>query len=200
MKQALLISDSHNQNEEMLALVEHFSDVDAIFHMGDIGNAGPLLTSKARCLTYVVRGNTDHDYELPDHVAIDFAGKRVVATHGHRYLDYDVSDSLRYFGEENHADVLLFGHIHRPVLMICTRNTTNGQMSMHEVKSGSGVIRTESGMLICNPGSISRPRQRDRKCTFAILRVDGDAVTIQHYACSVDLHDILTVEEYQIET
>ena len=84
MKKALLISDSHGQNEEMLAVIEYFSDVDAIFHMGDIATAKPLIESKARCLTYVVRGNTDHDYDLPETVAIDFAGKRILATHGHR--------------------------------------------------------------------------------------------------------------------
>ena len=176
MKKALLISDSHNQNEEMFAVIEHFSDVDAIFHMGDIGNARPLLESRARCLTYVVRGNTDHDFDLPDFVAIDFAGKRVVATHGHRYVDYGGTDALRYFGEENNADVILFGHIHRPVLM----------------RMGN--------LIICNPGSISRPRQRDRECTFAIMCVDGDDIDIQHYSCEIDMHGEPRIDDYEINT
>ncbi|MBO4396640.1 MAG: YfcE family phosphodiesterase [Eubacterium sp.] len=174
MKKALLLSDSHNQNDEMFAVVEYFSDVDAIFHMGDIGNARPLLESRARCLTYVVKGNTDHDFDLPEYVAIDFAGKRVVATHGHRYADYGVTDALRYFGEENHADVLLFGHIHRPVL-------------------------AEMGnLIICNPGSISRPRQRDRECTFATMSVEGDDIEIQHFSCDVDMHGKLILQEYEV--
>ncbi len=174
MKKALLISDSHNQNEGMFAVIEYFSDVDAIFHMGDIGNARPMLESKARCLAYMVRGNTDYDFELQLFVAIDFAGKRVVATHGHHYADYGVTDALRYFGEENHADVLLFGHIHRPEL----------------VRVGD--------MIICNPGSISRPRQRDRKNTFAIMSVEGDDISIQHYSCEVDGRGKLVLEEYEI--
>lgn len=176
MKQALLLSDSHGQDDEMIAVIEHFSDVDAIFHMGDISTARPRIESKARCLTYVVRGNTDRDYELPETVAIDFAGKRILATHGHHYVDYGGLDSLRYFGEENHADVVLFGHIHRPVL----------------VQAGD--------MLICNPGSIARPRQRDGEKTFAILTVEDDGeITIQHYCCNMDFDDCLEVEEYEID-
>ena len=176
MKQALLISDSHGQDDEMMAVIEYFSEVDAIFHMGDISNAGPKIESKAKCLTYVVRGNTDHDYDLPESVLITFAGKKILATHGHRYVDYGGVDSLRYFGEENQADVVLFGHIHRPVL----------------VDTGT--------LLICNPGSISRPRQYDGFKTFAILNVEDDGeVWIQHYTCDIDTLGVPIIEEYRIE-
>ena len=159
----------------MMAAVDYFSDVDAIFHMGDIGNAKRLLESRATCLTYVVRGNTDRDYDLPEHVAIDFAGKRILATHGHRYVDYGGIDSLRYFGEEKRADVVLFGHIHRPVL----------------IDTGS--------MLICNPGSTSRPRQYDRTTTCAILTVEDDGeMTIEHYAIDVETTGETIIEPYAI--
>ncbi len=181
MKQALLLSDSHGQNEEMMAFIEHFSDVDAIFHMGDISTARPLIESKARCLTYVVKGNTDHDFDLPEMVAIDFAGKRILATHGHRYVDYGGVDSLVYFGEENHADVVLFGHIHRPVL--AERLTGEGKK-----------------MLICNPGSISRPRQYDGFKTFAVLTVEDDGdMYVDFYTCDVDTLGLPVIDEYEIE-
>ena len=184
MKQALLLSDSHGQNEEMMAVIEHFSEVDAIFHMGDIGTAKSLIESKARCLTYVVRGNTDRDFDLPETVAIDFAGKRILATHGHHYVDYGGYDTLRYFGEENQADVVLFGHIHRPVLA--------------EYPSGT----TESGtMLICNPGSISRPRQYDGFKTFAVLTVEDDGeMWIRHYTCDISTLGLPIIDEYEIES
>lgn len=176
MKRALLISDSHGQNEEMIAVVEHFSDVDAIFHMGDIGSAESLIESKARCLTYVVRGNCDRDYDIPETRLIDFAGKKILMTHGHRYVDYGGIDSLVYFGEENEADVVLFGHIHRPVL----------------VESGA--------LIICNPGSISRPRQYDGFKTFAILTVDDDGeISIQHYTCDISTLGRPVIGEYQPE-
>ena len=177
MKQALLLSDSHGQDDEMMAVIEHFSEVDAIFHMGDVSTAKPRIESKAKCLTYVVRGNTDHDYDLPEQVLITFAGKRILATHGHRYVDYGGLDSLRYFGEENQADVVLFGHIHRPVL----------------VDTGS--------MLICNPGSISRPRQYDGFKTFAVLTVEDDGdMWIQHYTCDISTLGLPIIDEYSIES
>lgn len=181
MKRALLLSDSHGQNEEMVAVMEHFSDVDAIFHMGDIGNAKHLISNNRNCLTYIVRGNTDYDYDLPEQVAIDFAGKRVLATHGHRYVDYGGIDSLVYFGEENGADVVLFGHIHRPVFM--------------KVDTIS-----KKGMIICNPGSISRPRQRDREKTFAVMDVDETGeVKIKHYITYEETPGSFAVEQYEID-
>ena len=181
MKRALLLSDSHGQNEEMIAVLEHFSDVDAIFHMGDIGNAKLLISNNRNCLTYIVRGNTDYDYDLPEQVAIDFAGKRILATHGHRYVDYGGIDSLVYFGEENNADVVLFGHIHRPVYMKVD-------------------IASKRSMIICNPGSISRPRQRDREKTFAVLTVtdEGD-VDIQYYSVYEENAGVYAIEVYAIE-
>lgn len=177
MKQALLLSDSHGQDEEMMAVVEHFSEVDAIFHMGDISTSRPMLESKARCLTYVVRGNTDRDFDLPETVLINFAGKRILANHGHRFVGYGNSvDSLRYFGEENQADMVLFGHIHRPVL----------------IDTGS--------LLICNPGSISRPRQYDGMKTCAILTVEDDGeMWVRHYSCDADTFGEPIIEEYFVE-
>ena len=176
MKKALLLSDSHGQNQEMISVVEHFSDVSAIFHMGDIGMSESLLENSARCLTYIVKGNCDRDYEMPESRLIDFAGKKILMTHGHRYVDYYGFDSLVYFGEENGADVVLFGHIHRPVL----------------VESGS--------MIICNPGSISRPRQYDGFKTFAILTVsDEGEISIQHYTCDLSTLGLPIISEYDIE-
>ncbi len=173
MKKALLISDSHGQNQEMIAVVEHFSDVNAIFHMGDIGMSESLLENSARCLTYIVKGNCDRDFEMPESRLIDFAGKKILMTHGHRYVDYGGFDSLFYFGEENGADVVLFGHIHRPVL----------------VKAGD--------MIVCNPGSISRPRQYDGFKTFAILTVDDDGdIHIQHYTCDISTLGLPVIGEY----
>lgn len=182
MKKALLISDSHGENDEMLAAIDHFSDVDAIFHMGDIGTAKPLIESRARCLVYVVRGNTDRDYNLPETVTIDLGGKRILATHGHRYVDYGSVRSLHYYGLENHADVVLFGHTHRPCL--------------ERYQVGADPNREQ---ILCNPGSISRPRQRDAKKTFAMLTVeDSGVVVVQHYACSVDSNGEFLSEKYEI--
>ncbi|HAK58585.1 MAG TPA: YfcE family phosphodiesterase [Lachnospiraceae bacterium] len=174
-KKALLISDSHGSDEGMLEVIKEFDDVDAIFHMGDIAGAKRLITNNVKCLTYIVRGNTDHDYDLPETVKISFAGKTVLATHGHRYVDYGGIDSLMYLGEENGADVVLFGHIHRPFLG----------------KYGD--------LVICNPGSISRPRQRDGMCTFAVLNVDdGGDIDIEFYKYEPELPEGSRINMYEI--
>lgn len=174
MKRALIISDSHGLNEEMLAVMDKFSDVNAIFHLGDMQGAAQLIENKARCLSYIVRGNCDREYDIPESRVIDFGGKRIALTHGHRYVGYGGGiDSLRYFGEENNADVVLFGHIHKPVLI----NVGN--------------------LIICNPGSISRPRQYDGFKTFAIMTVEDDgSINICHYTCDISTLGLPVIDEY----
>jgi hypothetical protein len=46
------------------------------------------------------------------------------------------------------ADIVMFGHTHRPV------------------------IEVEENLTLINPGSISYPRQADRKCTYIMMEVD----------------------------
>jgi putative phosphoesterase len=109
------------------------------------------------------------------HYVLSAERNRVLATHGHRYVDYGGIDSLRYYGEENRADVVLFGHIHRPVL----------------IDTGT--------MLICNPGRTSRPRQRDRCTTCAVLSVEDDGVmSIEHFEIYEEKPDNYAIEPYEI--
>ena len=165
MKKALLISDSHGMNENMTEVIDLLAGkVEAVFHMGDIvGGEGALQESASAigCLSYVVKGNCDRNFDLRESNLIEFAGKRIVTCHGHLFGGYGGPeiDALRYFGEENNADLVAFGHTHRPFLEVF------------------------DSLIVCNPGSISQPRQEDRKKTFAILEVGDDgSMKVQHYA------------------
>ena len=81
MEKALLFSDSHGSNEDMINVIKQYAgQVSAVFHMGDIQGAEGLLQNAASeigCLAYIVRGNCDRNPDLKEANVIGFAGKRI---------------------------------------------------------------------------------------------------------------------------
>ena len=132
----LIVSDSHVNNNIVIQAVQK-EKPDMLIHLGDIENdthqiEQALGTEKP---SIYIRGNCDYyDRELKPQAVFNLMGHRFFATHGHMYgVDYGY-DRLVYAAKEKDCDVVLFGHIHKPV--------------DEEV----GDVR------VLNPGSISRPR------------------------------------------
>ena len=82
-----------------------------------------------------------------------------MACHGHNFYVHGSTKYLKEYARDNGIDVVMFGHTHRPYIEI------------------------EEDVVILNPGSISYPRQEDRRQTFLIMEIDdmGDA----HFAHGV---------------
>ena len=100
--------------------------------------------------TIMVPGNNDFFSPLPREREIELAGKKVLLTHGHYYY---VSLDLQTLREECIArgiDIVMFGHTHRPLIQI------------------------EDELTFINPGSISYPRQADKRCTYIMLEIDDN--------------------------
>lgn len=148
MKRALVFSDSHGRVENILDVIKRYQQIDMIFHLGDIQGEADRLRNAVSCAVPIVRGNCDFSPELPESLVINFFGKKVAMTHGHRYLYAGGTDLLRYFGKENEADIVMFGHTHVPFL--------------------------EQGydLTLLNPGSIARPRQENKIPTFTVMELD----------------------------
>lgn len=70
-------------------------------------------------------------------------------THGHRFYVNGGTTHLREYALANHYDIAMFGHTHVPYL------------------------GKDEDVKIVNPGSLSYPRQADRKQTFLIMELDG---------------------------
>lgn len=150
MKQALIFSDSHGRNENMLNVIAHYPEVDAIFHLGDIEGGASTLRQAVNCAVCIVRGNCDFTPELPETRIVDFWGKKIAMCHGHRHLYCGGTDVLKYWGQEQGADIVMFGHTHVPYL-------------------------EQGGTLtLLNPGSISKPRQSTKIPTFTVMDMDND--------------------------
>lgn len=141
----LVVSDTHGRDENLERVLEIESPFDVLIHCGDVEGREDYIEAAADCPVYMVAGNNDFFSDLEQEMVFELAGRRIFLTHGHYYrvsmeLDRLVDEAL-----DRKADVVLFGHIHRPV------------------------CQKEQGVLVVNPGSLSYPRQSGRAPSYAVL-------------------------------
>ncbi len=133
-----LIADTHGLlRPEALAFL---AGVDAIIHAGDVGRDQVLTGLRELAPVHAVRGNVDRTgalRELPERLDLEFRGARLLVTHV-RPEPAGATD----------ADVVVFGHSHRPL------------------------IETSDGRLWVNPGSAG-PRRFRLPISIARLDLDG---------------------------
>lgn len=149
MRRILVVSDSHGRDGNIQAAIDKAGRIDAMFHLGDVGMNYLYVEQMAHVPTYIVAGNCDYTGYLKYENIIKMGEHTIFATHGHRYSAS--VKLLRYRALELGCDIALFGHTHEPFLS-----------------------EDENDVTIINPGSISLPRQSDRKKTFAILELMDD--------------------------
>lgn len=145
----LIFSDSHGKIEFAKSIIEHLEKkVDGVFHLGDHDEDAQRLQNLFPTIPfYIVRGNNDFGSGTPADRMVTLGGKRLLLTHGHKHRVHWNLQTLGYWAQEQLADAVFFGHTHCPV-------------------------KEELGnLLICNPGSISLPRD-SRIPTFAILTIE----------------------------
>ena len=105
-------SDGHRLRGRTLAAVR---EADVVVHAGDFTEA-PVLDAfrdVAPGLLGVVGNNDDAEIRdrLPESRTLTFAGLTVAVTHGDVHRG---SKRLSLFGRERDADLVVFGHSHRP--------------------------------------------------------------------------------------
>jgi putative phosphoesterase len=149
----LAVSDSHHDISSLTPVLRRFaSKVDLIAHLGDGVEDVQWAARNARLIlprVEGVRGNGDPDPDLWPRRLIGNSDRPVLLLHGH--LEGVTEDLGRIIlaAEAVGAKLVLFGHTH--------------QAFQEEFR----------GILALNPGSISRPRGRDRP-TFAVIEVPED--------------------------
>jgi len=129
-----IISDTHNRlSKEIRA---HFSNVDLIFHAGDIGDSPILQKLHQIAPTQAVYGNTDIytlSSVLPARISVNIENFQI-------YMQHNIGNLQNFFWklrnrEENpFPDIVIFGHTHR------------------------AVFEKIDDTLFINPGSASQPR------------------------------------------
>lgn len=145
----LIVSDTHGDTGNLDRVLEKELPVDALVHCGDVGQDEDYIRQRAECPCYIIAGNNDWSLELDRELRTTLDGYRVWITHGHQYGVSAGTEYLQKAGRERGADIVMFGHIHTPVL--------------EEIPE----------MVILNPGSLTFPRQTGWKPSYIIMETDS---------------------------
>ena len=131
-----VVSDTHGSTDARLRgrTREAVRGADLVIHAGDF-TAVPVLDAfeDASQRLVAVHGNADDPAvreRIPAARTVEYGGVRIAVTHTRR----GGATALSMFGRERGADVVVFGHTHRPTVV-----------------EGRGVT-------LCNPGSHADPR------------------------------------------
>lgn len=102
---------------------------------------------------YILAGNNDFFSQNLREMEIYFGKKKAFMAHGHQYSVSLGVERILDEGRSRNADIVMFGHTHRPYLK----------------KFGD--------ITVLNPGSLSFPRQEGRKGSYIIMEMDQDGNT-----------------------
>lgn len=149
-----VIADTHKNQRSINVAKKHIKEADAdlIIHLGDCIEDVEPLKEEFSGKVYAVEGNCDNLDKYPKEDILEVNGKRIYFTHGDLYGVKHGLDNLRRKGKEVEADIVLFGHTHEPFK------------------------EDKNGMILMNPGSISKPILRDRCIGFIEIDNEGNLI------------------------
>lgn len=143
----LLVSDTHGREGALEEALE-IEKPDFMCHMGDVEGSEDYIREIAHCPIAMVAGNNDFFSDLNNEVMFELQGFKIWMTHGHYYYVSLGTERLRTEGRERGADIVLFGHTHRPYLEM------------------------DQDIILANPGSLVYPRQEKRRPSYMVLNLE----------------------------
>lgn len=145
----LIVSDTHGNERNLERAILQTYPVDYIFHLGDMEGSESYIEDICPCPVYMVSGNNDFFSPAPAEQVIDLEGYRIFMTHGHRYgVAYNL-EKVKLAAEARKCDLVFCGHTHRPM------------------------VDDEESIIVVNPGSLTYPRQENRKPSYIVMTIDG---------------------------
>ncbi|MDD3338623.1 MAG: metallophosphoesterase [Lachnospiraceae bacterium] len=152
----LIVSDTHGRAEQLGSILQQNQPLNYLVHCGDVEGDEDYIRALAGCPVYMVKGNNDFFCDLPREEEFYLGNCKVFLTHGHYYgVSMDL-EGIMDEGRARGADIVMFGHTHRPV-----------------VEEGKNIVAL-------NPGSLSYPRQMGRKPSYIVMEIDEK--NILHFA------------------
>ena len=144
----LVLSDSHGNLGNMVRAVE--AEVPRmILHLGDCWRDGERLHDLFPDIPFQqVPGNCDFRPTEPAQRLLFLEDKRVLMCHGHTYVVKQSLLTAGYTAEEEHLDLFLFGHTHRPLVDMRGKTLflNPGSIGDH-FRPTYGVVTLENGHL-----------------------------------------------------
>jgi len=144
----LIVSDTHGRHTTLEKVIDQVGTIDMFIHLGDVEGGEEYLDSILTCEKHIVRGNNDFFSSLPREEEFYIGSQKIFMTHGHSYYVSLRTETIKEEGRARQADVVMFGHTHRPYL------------------------ETAEDITLLNPGSLSYPRQEGRLGSYMIMEVD----------------------------
>lgn len=148
----IIVSDNHGDADALDIVYRRHENEEAIFvHCGDseLAYDHAVLTPFQR-----VSGNCDGDTRFPEELVFEVRHVRVYVVHGHLQGVHNSPYRLTLRAEEQEADIVCFGHTHRPTSFF------------------------HHGKIFINPGSLRLPRGRIEK-TYASVLFDREKVCVR---------------------
>jgi len=146
-----IISDTHNLLRSQV--FDIFAGVDQIIHAGDIGSGDILTELETIAPVHAVYGNTDRFpliERLKDREQLSFGDVHVFVTH----IGGKPKEMRRFYPEVALANVVIFGHSHRPLQVV------------------------DDGVIFFNPGSAG-PRRFSLPVTVGKMEIRDGKIEAQ---------------------
>ena len=144
----LIVSDTHGRDENLEEAVLREAPFDYLIHCGDVEGREIFIEALAECPCIIVAGNNDFFTDLSHEEEITLEGHKMLVTHVHYYFVSRNHDRLVEKAREDNCQIAMYGHTHTPV------------------------IEEEDGILVINPGSLTYPRQRGRRPSYAVMELE----------------------------
>ena len=155
----LIISDTHRKNENYIKVLQKVGKLDLVIHLGDIDRSEYTIQEAAGCPVEMVAGDNDFFSTLPSEQTLQLGSYCVMIEQGHRYYISMGNEMLKKEAIAQGIDIVMYGHTHKPVIDI------------------------SDNIIAINPGSLSYPRQENRKPSYIIMELNavGKAEFTLHY-------------------
>lgn len=146
----LIVSDTHGHGGNLSKVLKKTAPIDALVHCGDLEGQAEYIQMIAECPCYMVAGNNDWGTELKRELEFTLDDYRIFLTHGNQYGVSVGTERLRDEAESRGVQIAMFGHTHRPV------------------------IERKGNLVLLNPGSLSYPRQMERRPSYLMMEIDRE--------------------------
>ncbi len=144
----LIVSDTHRSLKTLREALEREEPIDMLIHLGDVERQMAEVRQMVDCPIHMIAGNNDFLCGLPNEEEFRIGRYRVFITHGHAYLVNITEEHLQERARELDADIVMYGHTHRPLLI------------------------SEEDLVTLNPGSLTYPRQSGRRPSYIVMEMD----------------------------